>query len=474
MDKRAVFINTASQVIVRFITLAFTLISIKLLSNYLGTVGLGEYNTITTYINFFIVIADLGLFSVTVREIAKNPQNEKSILSNVLYIRIVSAILATLIAIILVFFTKYDFNIKFGVLIATGFLFFNLLGSVYDMALQYRLKMQYSATAEFLSKLLALTAIILIIYFRGNFLWIISTIALTGILIFIFKLLFTLRYIKFFPRYDKKIASWLFNISWPLGIVFIVNNLFIKVDTLLLFAIKGAAAVGIYSVSYKILEVTAFIGSYFSSALKPSISRNISSDKDKVTRIIEKAIFIMIYCAIPISVSCVIFSKDIILFLSNSDFISGSIALVILAFVLPLIYLTSLLAEILIANDERKLLIQISSFVLFSNIVLNLILIPFYSFVGAAITTLITQFMLLIIYIRFTRGIIKFGFGKMNIVKLLSSGLIMLALGFLLNLLPIHFIILIIILSVTYALLNHFLKLVNLREVKELLLSNKS
>ena len=473
MDKKAVFINTASQVVVRFITLAFTLISIKLLTNYLGTYGVGQFNTITTYINFFIVIADLGLFSVTVREISKNPKNEQNIISNVFCIRLISALAATAIAIGLVFLTGYDINIKYGVIIATGFLFFNLLASVYDMILQYRLKMQFSATAEFLSKLISLGALIIIIRMNGNFLWVVTTIAITGISIFFFKYLFARKYVKFTPKLDRKLASWIFNLAWPLGIVFIVNNLFIKIDTLLLFAIKGATAVGIYSVSYKVLEVTAFIGSYFSSALKPSISENISSNKDKVAKIVEKSIFIMIFAAIPITVSCVIYSKEIILFLSNADFISGGVALIILAFALPLIYLVTLFAEILIANDERKLLIKISVIILALNVTMNLILIPKFSFVGAAITTLSSQFALFISYLIYARRIVKFGANLTRISKLLAVGLLTLILGYMISLTSLYFLVSIGIIVIIYGLLNHYLEIVNFKQIKELVSNDK-
>lgn len=474
MDKKAVFINTASQVVVRFITLAFTLISIKLLTNYLGTHGIGEFNTITTYINFFIVIADLGLFSVTVREISKNPKNENKIISNVFFIRLISALIATVMAIALVFLTGYDINIKLGVVIATGFLFFNLLASVYDMILQYRLKMQYSATAEFLSKLIALAALIIIIQLRGNFLWVVTTIAITGLSIFFFKYLFARKYVKISPRFDKGLSSWIFNMAWPLGIVFIVNNLFIKIDTLLLFAIKGATSVGIYSISYKVLEVTVFIGSYFSSALKPSISENISKDKPKVASIVEKSIFIMIFSAIPITISCVIFSKEIILFLSNSDFVSGGIALIILAFALPLIYLVTLFAEILIANDERKLLIKISVSILTLNIVLNLILIPIFSFVGAAITTLTSQFVLFLVYLIYARRVVKFGANLTRISKLLAVGVLTATIGYLISLTSLYFLVSIAIIAIIYGLLNHYLEIVNFKQIKELVSSDKT
>jgi len=471
LDKKAVFINTASQVIVRFITLAFTLISIKLLTNYLGAAGVGKYNTITAYVNLFIVVADLGLFSVTVREISKNPEKERKILSNVLVIRLISTILACGVAVFIVYMTKYDQQIKLGTLIATGFLFFNLMASVYDIALQYRLKMQYSAIAEFLSKFITILALYIIIRLNGNFYWIISTIALSGLLIFLFKWLFSTKFIRISAEYNKSIAKWIFGLSWPFGLIFIVNNLFFKLDTLMLFAIKGATAVGIYTVAYKILEVTAFIGSYFSSALKPAFSENISKDKESISSILSKSIAVMLFIAAPITIICIVFSREIILFLSSPEFISGSYALILLSFVLPLIYLDGLLGELLIANDEKKLLIRISIFILIFNFVVNLIVIPIYSFMGAAATTLLSQIILLGLKYHYTKKIIRYNLPKVKIMKILAISILTLAIGWMIRGLNVNFLILIFLLGTVYFTLCYLFKLANLRSIKEILQS---
>lgn len=469
LNKKAIFINTASQVIVRFVTLAFTLVSIKLLTNYLGPSGVGNYNTITTYINFFIVIADLGLFSVTVREISKNPEKEKKIISNVFSIRLLSAIVAVLVAISLVFLTKYERDIKLGVLIASGFVLFNLLSSVYDMILQHRLKMQYSALAEFLSKLITLVALYFIIKFNGSFLLIISTVLVSGILIFIFKFIFAKKFLDFSPVYDKKIANWILNISWPLGLVFIVNNLFFKLDTLLLYIIKGPVEVGIYSVAYKVLEVSVFIGAYFTSALKPAISENIEKNKNVVANIISKSFNLLLFAATPITLICIIFAKDIIIFLSNTEFLSGSNALVLLAFTLPFIYFDMLLGEILVANDERKLLIKISIFILVFNLLTNLFFIPKYSFMGAALTTLLSEILLMIVNLYYTKKIVNYKIDFTAIAKIIIISLLTMVAAFLIKLSSINFIILITLTIMIFFAFSLMLRIFSISSIKQLI-----
>jgi len=466
-DKKAVFWNTASQVTVRFIALALTLVSVKLLTNYLGTVGVGEYNTITTYINFFIVLADLGLFSVTVREIAKNPDSEKKIISNVFTIRLISALAASIIAVAIAFLTNYNADLKIGILIASGFLFFNLLASVYDMVLQYRLKMQYSALAELFSKLGAIIALYVIILHHGNFLWIVGTVALSGILIFLLKWLFGSRYVPFSPKYEKELSGWIFNIAWPLGLVFIISNIFFKLDTLMLFVIKGAATVGIYSVAYKILEVTAFIGSYFANALKPAFSEKMNTDKKFVSNLIKKAFGVMLFVSLPITVICIAFSREIILFLSSPDFISGAKALVFLSLTLPLLYADVLLSEILIANDERKLLIRIAISILIFNFTANLIFIPLFSFMGAAYTTFLSEVVLFIVNYHYSRKIIDFKINWSNTFKLVFIAALSTAFAFSLKeLVSVNFLVEIAITACFYLLLAMAFQVLKIENIK--------
>ncbi len=468
-EKRAIFINTASQVVVRFVTLIFALISVKLVTNYLGPSGTGEYNTITTYINFFIVIADLGLFSITVREIAKNPGQEQKILSNVFIIRLVTAILASLVAAALVFSTRYNWNIKLGTMVASFYIFFNLISSIYDMILQARLKMQFSALAEFISKLVALIALFIIIKMNGNFLWVISTITLTAVLVLIIKWFFAQRFLRFKPGYDRAVAGWIFAAAWPMGIVFILNNLFFKIDTLILFSIKGAAEVGIYSVAYRVLEVTAFVGAYFANSLKPVISRNIAKNKDYVSAILTKAFLIMVVLSLPITIISLVFAKEIIIFLSNEEFIAGSNALILLSFTLPFIYLDILLGELLVANDERRLLIRIAVFILSFNLILNLILIPRYSFMGAAVVTCLSEAVLFFINLHYTRKIVPYKLDTYRLAMILIIGLLTLILSLLLKTLAINFIILMALSCLIYASLFYVFKIVSFKSLQQMI-----
>jgi len=468
IDKRAIFINTASQVIVRILTLALSLVSIKLLTNYLGVFGVGQYNTINTYAGMIIVMADLGLFSVAVREIIKNPAEEKKILANVLTVRVISALLAAIVSATLVYSTKYDPAIKMGVLIASAYIFFNLIGSVYDVYLQARLKMQYSAVSEFISRLISLSALAIVIYFHGHFYLVVATIGLYGLVTFALKYYFGRRFLKFGFAYDKELALKIMNMAWPLGLVFIVNNIFFKLDTLMLFAIKGADAVGIYSVAFRVLEVTTFVGGFFANSLFPVISKNISNNKARVGAVVSRATTIMLLLALPITLLCLVLPKEIILFLSNSDFVSGAPALVILAFTLPLIYCDILLGSVLIANDERKYMIKIAIFILLFNFLANLYMISRFSFMGAAITTLVSELVLVVVNYYYIKRVIVCRFDYRQIGKIIAIALLSFAVGYLLKNWIANFVVTGVLVVGIYTILAWAMNVINIGQIRAL------
>lgn len=455
-DSNKIASNTITQIVARFVILIFSLISIKIITNYLGTSGTGYYNTVITYFSFIIVIADFGLFSVAVREISKNPNSIKKILFNIFTIRLISSIIITLIAILVSLLTSYPPQIKTGLLVASLFPIFNLLSSVYDMLLQYRLEMQKVALSELLAKALTIIVLYLITVFNLGFYAVVFTVSLSSLFIFAFKALLTRKQLPLRFSYDRGLIRDTMKMALPLGAVFIVNNIYFKVDTLILFFFKGAAAVGIYSVAYRVLEVTLFAGSYLSSSLKPLFAKNIDTDQEKVAKTLSQGINFLLFMALAITILCLTFSKELILLLSNNDFISGSQAILILGFVPIFLFVNGILGELMIAKDLRKILIRNSAFILTFNVLINLIIIPRYSFTGAAATTLISEIVLFFVTFYTVKKFLPFRPDYIRIFKLIFVATMSILLGYLLkSVLP--FILNLIFILALYSLLAYYI-----------------
>jgi O-antigen/teichoic acid export membrane protein len=71
MPTKKIYINTFAQIFSKILTALISIGMIKILTNYLDIEGYGMYSKIYNYLSIFAVIADLGLYTITVRELSR-------------------------------------------------------------------------------------------------------------------------------------------------------------------------------------------------------------------------------------------------------------------------------------------------------------------------------------------------------------------------------------------------------------------
>ena len=79
-------------------TAALSIVVLKIISGYLGTSGYGDYTTVYQFLAFFGIIADFGIYTITVKEMSRNEEKIPIILGNVMGLRTFLAIVAMLLA----------------------------------------------------------------------------------------------------------------------------------------------------------------------------------------------------------------------------------------------------------------------------------------------------------------------------------------------------------------------------------------
>jgi O-antigen/teichoic acid export membrane protein len=93
MPTQKIYTNTLAQIGAKLITALIAIMMIKVITSYLDIAGYGLYTKIYNYLSIFAVIADLGLYTITVRELTKyedDPKMVAKISGNVLSLRSIS------------------------------------------------------------------------------------------------------------------------------------------------------------------------------------------------------------------------------------------------------------------------------------------------------------------------------------------------------------------------------------------------
>lgn len=406
-------------------TVVLSLLSIRLMTGYLGQDGFGKYATILAFFAFFTAIADLGLGSVTAREISREGADEGKILGNVVALRLSSSIALLVVAPIVVYFFDYGKDVEIGILIAALATVFSTLSFVLNAIFQKYLAMDRVAMVEFIGKILQVGLIVLIVREDWGFLPIACTLIVSLSFNALTALFLSRRYATFHLQFDTAYWKKFLQNSLPMGITAIITFTYFKMDTILLSVLQSSAHVGIYNVAYKIMENLIFFPAMLAGLILPLLSRFIFTDRARFEEIADKTFKVFFIAIVPIVTGTWFLAHDIIAIISGADFQESAGVLRILIFALAFIFFGSYFNMLLIVGNAQKKLMQTLLFAAVFNIGLNLFLIPRYSYLGSAATALATEALVVVLTGFLAYRLIKYTPSFSHISRVLLSGVAM-------------------------------------------------
>ncbi len=407
---RKIALNMIFQIIGKMIYFGLSIVIIILITRDFGVNGYGTYNIILVYLSLFGVVADFGLQVLLSREIANN-KNYHHRFRAILGLRITSTIIFFLLSFLLLFVLPYDLIIKKGILIYSIGMFFYMLNNLIFAFFQNRIEVYKNSIAEVIGRIIVLIGVVILIKLNLGILWVIWASVLGMVIGFFINYGFILKKFFLYPVIDFKIWKAVLKDAIPLAIVFVLYTLFFQIDSFLLSIIsiknvvfeflKGMTntqAVGIYGVAFRIITVAMTFPAIFMTLLFPFISRFVKNHDIKgLRRYFQYSIDFSLLLALPLMVIGVIIAPQIVFLIAGKEFIASVLPFRIWFLSLPFIFLFSATGYIFMAYNYQKKLILSYVFYLVFNIVLNLVLIPYFSYLGAAVATFLTEILVVLV-----------------------------------------------------------------------------
>jgi O-antigen/teichoic acid export membrane protein len=426
--------NTVVQSISKVIMVATSIITISLLTRYLGEEGFGEYTTVMTYLGLFGIIVDMGMYLIVVREVAKEDADAEGILGNVLGIRLlmgglILAMAPVLAVLIFPYSNKVDVAIAIG---AIGFLLISL-NQVVSVVFQVNLVMWKLMVGEVLGRL-SILGITYYYILRGGDLWTFIVANVLGNIVLLgFSYWLAAKYVKLLPKFEWSKWKLLLAETAPLAVVTLLSRIYFSIDTIFLSVFRSQVEVGIYGLPYKVLDILISFPAIFAGLVFPAMSRYAAANNmNDLKRIYHKSFEFILIMVVPIFVGLCMTSKHIISLLGGDGFVDSPILLQILSLAVVFIFFTTLANNLIIAVQKQAKLVWVALASAVFNVVLNVTLIPIYSYWAASMIAVATQFLVLIL-----TGYYVWVFTKMgpNFAKwwqiLVSSGVMALVLYYL-------------------------------------------
>jgi O-antigen/teichoic acid export membrane protein len=405
-------------------------------ANYLKVAGYGQFAFIMTLLALFTVLANFGLDKLTIREIAKEKKKTQIYLTSMLKLKFFLAVVSYIILAIFIYFSGKPPIVIHGTYLIGLAILCIALSNTFLAIFNSHERLEINSFLLVAVKLLILGLVGIFIFTDKGLLFILSAFFIGEL----FRLILAwLVYIKVF--HHKKIERVVhfpykktLILALPFVIAAVASLIHMHIDILMLSLIKGDRPAGWYSAAYNLIVGLVFIPRAYTLSIFPVISRYAKDSQKMLYFSWQKSVKLISIISLPLCLGSFVLAHRFIYLLYDPTYENSIGALRILSLALPLMFLSSINYFILYAiNKERQVTIIIIACA-FLNVICNFLLIPKFSYIGAAWSTIFSElaafFMLL--WIIFTQ--LKYNMRDFNfLIKPLVAALIMGGLVYYLN-----------------------------------------
>lgn len=408
--KKNILYSITSQMVMFIILMAFNLLA----SRILGPEAFGYY-TLFLLIPFFLGrFGHLGLDAANAYFISDKTKEINLFWNSILLIIIVSGVLFFIVSIDF----SYELNL-FG--IQSVFIFslipltiFSMFRTLFQSLLIGKDRIALNSFISVFDATVPLIGLALLVFWgtlSANSLILVS---LVGLFVTSFAIFYFVEKKGFFDtdfvllknsiRYGSK--SWLNNLA---------NQMLYKVDVFFIGYFLGLKSVGIYAVAVILIEKSWYLSGAIGNAIFPKLKK--LDDKSSCTLAISAAKINYVLSILGVLVIC-IFAEPIMLLLFGAEYKDSSDVLFWLAPGIVALSIPKVLISHLAAKNKLGVAVKASTTSMVLNVVLNIILIPFYGLIGAAIASSISYGVYFIIYSFFYMRMFNVTFFDLLVPKL--------------------------------------------------------
>jgi O-antigen/teichoic acid export membrane protein len=366
----------------------------------LGPHQYGVFKYATSLTGLFFILADFGLGMMIIREIARLPLDKRPpLISLVLFLKILLAFLTFGLIMALTFLIHKDPQVRFIITLFGITTILNSMIHFYCGVFQGYEKMHLIVIVRILTTI-AICVPGFAALERG---FGITGLAVANIVGNVCGLLIALIIAgklcgRLSLRMDWGKASSLLKIAFPFGVFTLFSTIYVQIDNVMIFHIKGDEALGIYAAATRIIIAVCFFTEAFMGTLYPILSRYFIEDRERLEKTYLRALWFLYITGLPATIGLWCLAKPLVVFLFGATYEKSGPVLSLLSVMIFLRFVGNVPATLLTAINKQiiRMWIVISASVL--NIILNLFLIRHYSYYGAAYATLIVNFLLLLVF----------------------------------------------------------------------------
>ena len=386
-----------------------------MLARHLGPSGFGVFSTAFSLSAIFIPLAGFGISQYWLKEFGKDGDLAIGQVSPSLSLVLINTTLIISLIAIWGLFGPHEELLKYTILIMSFYVAGQVLLELMTSKLQLEEKYTKMALLQIAPHFFRFCIILAILLLANSYLTVIN-IALIYVLVSIFLVVFGIIMMLKFAEgvVDLKGHKSFSNIesssdpvkikhiihgSWPFALAGVFHLIYFQSDIILLNYMVGSEAAGIYNTAFMVIVlVLLFPSVVYQKFFLPKIHRWANHDHDLFYKFFKQGNVVMLVLGLLAMAAVWLLAPYAVPILFGEEYSLSIDLLYILAASLPMLFFASSTGAVLVTKNHMRTKVKIMGIVAIINIILNIVLIPLYGSIGAAIATVLSNFILALLF----------------------------------------------------------------------------
>jgi O-antigen/teichoic acid export membrane protein len=395
--RKVVASNSVMMTAAEIINKLLRIVLVVYIARTLGDSEYGKFSFARAFVSIFVIMAEMGLHPLLIRELARSQKMVKKYLANTLFLKGFLSVITFTVILIITRLTCKPPEVQWTILIFAVNLIVSSYVELFRSVFQAFQKMKYDAFLTFFESLFTTVVGMLVLAAGGDMRMLALVFLATSILactycVIIVQKFFTPLSIEF----DKSLVRLQIKEALPFGLNFYFSTIYTFGDSVILAFLCADNVVGWYNAAYRLVFVLIFISTGVMKAVYPALSDFFVKDPVKFRKLFDKTFKLMFFLGVSCAAGVSLLSKPITAFLYGDQFTGTPPAMVILMWALACIFMTTVMTYTVSAANRQRFTTKVVGVGALLNIGLNFLLIPRYAHIGAALATLLTEGMIFV------------------------------------------------------------------------------
>lgn len=385
------FAKNAALSAVSEISLALNFLLVVVAARLLGDAQFGVFAFALAFVNIFGCVMEGGLSFVYARAVARDPSLTEKYLGNVLVLQLLFCLAGIVITLIAINVVDVEPETRGAVYLFAGAESLRFIKQLYRFVLRTANRFDVEAVTVAIERVMLLVvgaAVLQAGYGVVGFAWAFLIVRAVDVLIVV---MVSAR-AGFSPRLRTDYSMWpgFVREAFPFIVIAAIVMLLFRVDNVMLGFMTSSAEVGWYNAAYSLLEGLYIVPKIITNLLYPAFAR-AHREPAAITQLLDHAVRYALLVAVPVMIVGVVLAEEITLFVYGEQYVRSIVALQVLLLGTFFLFMHEIGFVLLGAIDRQRVAVAFFALALVVKVVTNLILIPRFGYIGAAISTVLAE-----------------------------------------------------------------------------------